>query len=138
MGIQFTVYPVAGLVSYAVDGPATDAQAGAFLAAVVAHPHFQRGFDFLGEGGGPGEPDAAYSPPLARAVRSRTADVAPCRWAVVVSSHHGPGAVRRWAELVLADGIEVAPFLSRSDAVDWLADYWPPPTPCHDRTMENS
>jgi hypothetical protein len=121
LGIEFTIDPVAHLVGYTVEGATTDAQAQEFIGTVLADPHFGHGFDFLGECQGTHEPNGAYPPALARAVRAQAANLGPCRWAVVVSSPYGAGVVQRWAELVPASGVEVATFQTREAAVDWLA-----------------
>jgi hypothetical protein len=79
VGIQFTVYPVARLVTYTVEGLPTDLEASDFIEAVLARRHFKRGFDFLGECQTTDEPGAAYHPALARAVRGSAVAVGPCQ-----------------------------------------------------------
>ena len=127
MGIQFTIYPIASLVRYTVEGVPADLEAGDFIAAVLAHRHFRRGFDFLGECPGTNNPDTAYPLALARAVRWMTAEIGSCRWAVVVSSPAEASVVQQSVELVPVKGVEVVTFLTQSAAFDWLAADRSPP-----------
>lgn len=120
MGIQFTVYPIARLVGYMVEGDATEAEAGAFLAAVLAHPRYKRGFDFLGECRGAGEPAAACPSALARAVLARAAELGTCRWAVIVPAPEGADAAGRPGQPTAAGAVTLAAFPTRAAAVEWL------------------
>ena len=131
MGIPFTVYPLVFLVRYTVEGPVTPDDARRFLDAVLADPHYRRGFDFLGEGRTAGVPDAGYPEVLAYEVWGRAADLTACRWAVVAASPGGVALVRMRAVLTRKEGVEVAPFLTPEAALEWLgartARITPPP-----------
>jgi len=120
MGIRFNVYPMARLVAYTVDETATPEDARTFLDAVLAHRHYQRGFDFLGDRSAGGEPDASYIHAIALEVRNRVDRLAPCRWGVVVPTLVGFGMVRMWAILTQETGVEIAPFLSAAEASEWV------------------
>jgi hypothetical protein len=121
MGITFTIYPVARVVAYAVESGTNPSDAREFLDAVVSHRHYRRGFDFLGDpraaGGDHGQ---SHIRSLAIEVRDRAADLAPCRWAVVVSSDVELGMVRMWAALVAEHSVEVVAFTSLAEASDWV------------------
>lgn len=116
MEIKFTVYPVACLVSYVVEGVAADAEVEAFLNAVLTHRHFRRGFDFLGESQGTHEPDAAFPPSFARTICASGAALGSCRWAVVVAPPRGEAL-----KLEPSGEVEVVSFSTREDAFDWLS-----------------
>ena len=121
MAIHFTIHPSARLVTYAVEGTATHDDAREFLDAVLAHPNFERGFAFLGDRRGPsGEPDMAYVRAVANEVRARASRLAPCRWAIALSTAGGFGAVRMCNLLTLESGVEMAPFMTPAQAVEWL------------------
>lgn len=121
MGIRFIIYPTARLVAYTVDGSATSDEARAFLDAVIAHRHFERGFDFLGDRfGDDEEPDTGFLRAIALEVRSRVTQLAPCRWAVVDPSPVAFGMVRMWGILVQESGLQVAPFTDMSEASEWV------------------
>ena len=135
MGIRFDVYPLVCLVRYTANGAVTANDARQFLDAVLAHRHFEPGFDFLGDANATGrEPDAAYTAALANEVRARADVLSPCRWAVVVSSPGGLALVRLWAPLTQAGGVEVAPFRTPDDAMAWLGPrtaVFRTPSPAH-------
>jgi hypothetical protein len=120
VSIHFTVYPVGCLIRYQVRGVPTTAEAAAFLDAVLAHRRFRSGFAFLGEAGDD-NPQVPYTALLAAEVRARADRLAPCRWAVVVSSTAGTDLVRSWAEEIPTAGVEVVPFPTTAEAIDWLA-----------------
>ena len=121
MAIRFTVHPSARLVTYAVEGTTTRDDAREFLDAVLAHPNFERGFAFLGDRRGPdGEPDMAYVRAVAKEVRARASRLAPCRWAIALSTPAGFGAVRMCNLLTLESGVEMAPFMTPTQATEWL------------------
>jgi hypothetical protein len=121
MGISFTVYPLARVVAYTVDGGTTANDAREFLDAVVAHRHYRRGFDFLGDpSGAGGELGQSHLRSLALEAIERAADLAPCRWAVVVSSDVELGMVRMWAALMVEASVEVAAFTSLAEASEWV------------------
>lgn len=123
MSIRFSIVPAARLVTYTVEGIATDDRIREFLDAVLADPHFRRGFNFLGEGAGPlAGLCAAYSEALSRGVLARRDRFAPCRWAVVIGygSVMGLNALEARAVLARACALEMNLFMDRSAALDWL------------------
>ena len=50
MPVHFAIDPFERLVVYVVEGNATYEEAARFLDAVISHPDFERGFNFLGDG----------------------------------------------------------------------------------------
>jgi hypothetical protein len=117
--IRFAVCPRTRLVVYTIDREPMPRDALAFLDAALAHPSYRRGFGFLGEGRGRVAPDAAFNPALAREVRARVDLLAPCKWTAVVASPAGLAMVRTWAAPARGGGVEVAPFLTVEEAVEW-------------------
>ncbi len=87
MGIQFAVDPTSRVVHYDVVGKTSSNDAGQFLNAVLTHPRFERGFNFLGDCR---EAEVELNATCIRAITAELrawADfMAPCRWAVVISS----------------------------------------------------
>ena len=67
------------------------------------------------------EPDAAYVRTMDQEIRARLALLAPCRWAVVVSTPDAFAAVRAWGILLQGSGVEVVPFMSMEAAAEWVA-----------------
>jgi hypothetical protein len=129
MPVHFAIDAAARLVAYAVEGDATPEEAREFLDAVLARPDFERGFYFLGDRRAAALPDAVFVREVAREVRSRAGSLAPCRWAVVVPSLAAFGMVRMWGVLTERSGVEVVPFTSPDEAIEWLglpAAYSPP------------
>ncbi len=123
MAIRFSVHPSARLVTYEVEGTATRDDAKEFLDAVLAHPNFERGFAFLGDRRGPGsEPDMTYVRAVAKEVQARASRLAPCRWAVALSTAAGFGAIRLCNLLTLESGVEMAPFMTPDQAAEWLGE----------------
>jgi hypothetical protein len=135
VSIRFDVYPLVCLVRYTANGPVTPDDARQFLDGVLAHRHFDPGFDFLGDAIGAGrDPDAVYTAALAHEVRARAHLLAPCRWAVVVPTPGGLALVRLWAPLTREGGVEVAPFRTADDAMAWLGPrtaVFRAPSPAH-------
>jgi hypothetical protein len=128
--VQFAIDPDARLVAYLVRGSPTPAEARAFLAAVLAHPDFERGFHFLGDRRA-AAPSAGYGLSAAAAVNDRRGLLAPCKWAVVTADTVGSGVARMVAMAARRSGVEIRPFGSVGEAAAWLdlpADYSPPPT----------
>src|SRR5947208_2125435 len=97
MPIQFSVYPFGRLVTYSVERVPTPAEVQAFLDAVLMHRDFRRGFAFLGEATTGDIPHAAFTTNMAREVQARAKRLAPCKWAVLVTSPAGHGLVLRRA-----------------------------------------
>jgi hypothetical protein len=123
VSIRFSIVPAARLVTYTVEGIATDDRVREFLDAVLADPHFRRGFNFVGEGAGPlAGLCAAYSERLSRAVLAQRDRLAPCRWAVVIGygSVMGLNSLEARAVLARACDVEVDLFMDRSEAINWL------------------
>ena len=121
MGITFTVYPVGRLVRYSVEGADTPDDHRAFLDAALASRHFERGFMFLGDRRWAVDLDAAYVRMIDQDIRARLAQIAPCRWAVVVSTPAAFAAVRAWGALLQGCGVEAVPFMSMEAAAEWVA-----------------
>jgi hypothetical protein len=120
MSIHFSVYPFGRLVTYTVEGVPTPAEVEAFLDAVLAHRSFCREFAFLGEAAAGGAPHGAFTTSMAREVRARAKRLAPCKWAVLVASPTGHDLVVRRAERTQDSGVEVAPFRTPDEALNWL------------------
>lgn len=121
MPIHFAIDRRRRLVCYAVEGDATAAEARAFLGAVLSHPDYDRGFDFLGDrrevSGAPGAP---YVRTVAAEVTDRRRELAPCRWAVVVADDAGFGMARMWSLLADGSGVTIRPFRRAEEAAAWL------------------
>ena len=84
MPIYFTVDRALRQVAYVVEGDATPDEARAFLDAVLAHPEFRPGFDFLGDRRGVDRaPGTRYVRAAAGEMRARATDLRRCRWAAV-------------------------------------------------------
>jgi hypothetical protein len=119
--ISFTVYPVGRLVQYTVEGSDTPEDHRAFLDAVLANRHFERGFMFLGDRRWAADPDASYVRTMDQDIRARLPQLTPCRWAVVVSTTAAFAAVRAWGALLQGCGVEAVPFMSMEAAAEWVA-----------------
>lgn len=120
MPVLFQIDPIACLVSYSVAGSATPDEAGEFLNAALRHPHFERGFNFIGDRREvDADPDATYIQAAADELRTVAPLIAPCRWAVVVPSEAGFGIVEMWALLTDGCGVEIAPFTEMGRALEW-------------------
>jgi hypothetical protein len=130
MGVHFAIDRDARLVAYAVEGHVTADQARAFIAGILVHPDYEPGFNFLGDRREvEWEPDSAHVVAVALEVEARKAWLAPCRWAVLVSSDVGYGMARMWGLLTIGTGVSIRPFRMVEKAVEWLglpADYSPP------------
>ena len=130
MGVHFTIDVDARLVTYMVEGVITSDHARAFFAAVMTHPDYEPGFDFLGDRREIGEePDSVYVRAVSLEVMFRKGILGPCRWAVVVSSDVGYGMARMWGMLTESTGVRIMPFRTMSEAASWLglpAAYSPP------------
>jgi hypothetical protein len=121
MGVRFAIDKSARLVAYVVEGDATPGEARAFLDAVLAHPDFERGFDFLGDRREVDRaPTAAYIHSLSHLMNARRVLLGPCRWAVVVADEAGYGMARLWEQLTGSSAIEVEPFRTPEEATAWL------------------
>jgi hypothetical protein len=85
--VHFMIDVDARLVSYLVEGITTADHARAFFAAVLTHPDYEPGFNFLGDRRQIAEePDSAYIRSVALEVMAQQAVLGPCRWAVLVAS----------------------------------------------------
>jgi hypothetical protein len=121
MPIQFTVEPQARLIVYVVEGNATSDEARLFLDAVLAHPAYQRGFTFLGDRRDVVRgPTSAYVYGITDEVNARATQIAPCRWAVIVSDTYAYGMARMWAIMTERSGVQILPFRTAKAATDWL------------------
>jgi hypothetical protein len=125
--VHFTVDGDARLVCYVVEGVTTADHARAFFAAVLTHPDYETGFNFLGDRREIGEePDSAYVRAVALEVMTRQAVLGPCRWAVLVATDASYGMARMWGLLTESTGVEIKPFRTLGEAAKWLglpADY---------------
>jgi hypothetical protein len=121
MPVRFAIDRTMRLVVYVVEGDATAAEASDFLDAVLAHPDFERGFNFLGDRRGVDRaPSSAYVRSVADAVKARSESLGPCSWAVVVGSDSGYGMARMWGILTDASAVEIVPFRTPEAASTWL------------------
>jgi hypothetical protein len=119
--VHFSVDVDARLVSYVVDGITTADHARAFFAAVLTHPDYEPGFNFLGDRRKIAEePDSAYIRAVALEVMARQAVLGPCRWAVLVGSDTSYGMARMWGLLTEPSGVEIKPFRTPGEAARWL------------------
>jgi hypothetical protein len=129
MGIQFAIDRRVRLVIYLVDGDATQAEARAFFDAVLAHPEYRCGFDFLGDRRGAcATPDPGYVFAVSAEVLTRASVLGSCRWAVVVADDAAHDRAQTWAAMVAPSGVLIHPFRTAEEAADWLglpADYDP-------------
>jgi hypothetical protein len=121
MPIHFAIDRRRRLVCYAVEGDATAAEARAFFEAVLSHPDYARGFDFLGDRREVGEaPGTHYVQTVAAEVKARRRELGPCRWAVVVADDAGFGMARMWSILADGSGVDIRPFRCAGEAAAWL------------------
>jgi hypothetical protein len=128
MPIHFAIDPGKRLVAYVIERNATAGEASAFLDAVIRHPDYRWGFDFFGDRRGVKAPESHYICSVAVEVNARAQQLAPCRWAVVVSDLLGFGMMRMCALLVEESGVIIHPFQDFDEAVAWLnlpANYSP-------------
>jgi hypothetical protein len=121
VSVHFTIDRAVRLVAYVVDGTATEDEAREFLDSVLAHPDFETGFNFLGDRRGvTAVPDATYIYAVAVEVNRHHADLAPCQWAVIVSSDVAYGMTRMWGLLTADSGVKIIPFRTAEVATAWL------------------
>ena len=121
MPVHFAIDPFERLVVYVVEGNATDEEAARFLDAVISHPDFERGFNFLGDRRDVVQgPTAAYVYGVADEVNMRKQELAPCRWAVIVSDDYAYGMARMWGIMTEYSGVYILPFHTAEAATDWL------------------
>jgi hypothetical protein len=129
MGVHFSIDGEAQLVSYSVEGLTTTDHARAFLAAVLVHPDYEPGFNFLGDRREVmQEPDSSYVRAVSLEVLARQAVLGPCRWAVLVASDVSYGMARMWGLLTQSSGVDIRPFRTQDEAMRWLGlptDYLP-------------
>ncbi len=129
MGITFRVHSAARLVEYAVEGNPTADEAREFFEAVLAHPDFTRGFNFLGDRRGAHRTGTLYIQAIAAQVNTRCKDLAPCRWAVVVSGELAESMARLWAQMTGFSGVKICAFPTVEEAAEWLGIARVPPRP---------
>jgi hypothetical protein len=131
MPIRFTIDSAARLVSYVVEGDASADEADQFFDAVLAHPEYRRGFNFLGDRRAVTRaPGTLYVQRIAAEVNARCKALGRCRWAVVVSGELADGMARMWAQMTGFSGVEVRAFRTVEAACEWLGvapDRSPPP-----------
>lgn len=121
MGVRFTIDADERLVSYVVEGITTLDHARAFFAAVLTHPDYAPGFNFLGDRREVDEePDSAYIRAVSLEVLARQGILGPCRWAVLVDSDASYGMVRLCGLLTASSRVEIKPFRTMSEAGQWL------------------
>ncbi|MBN9122472.1 MAG: hypothetical protein J0I06_25565 [Planctomycetes bacterium] len=121
MGVRFSIDRRERLVSYVVEGGATQTEAHAFFDAVLAAPDYRCGFDFLGDRRGAGaESDPSYVYAVAAEVLAHAAVLGPCRWAVVVADDDAHRRALTWAALAAPSGVEIRPFRTADEAAGWL------------------
>jgi hypothetical protein len=121
MPVQFTIDPTARLVVYVVEGNATPHEARRFLDAVIHHPDYEPGFNFLGDRRDVVRaPSSGYVYGVADEVKHRKAQLGPCKWAVIVSNDHAYGMARMWGILTDKSGVEILPFRQAEEATEWL------------------
>jgi hypothetical protein len=130
MSVHFRIDPGSRLVSYVVEGDATADEAREFLDAVLAHPEYRRGFNFLGDRREVDRaPGTRYVHVVAAEVNARCKALGRCRWAVVVSGELADGMARMWGQMTGFSGVEIRAFRSVESACEWLgvvADRAPP------------
>jgi hypothetical protein len=96
---------------------------GERLDAVLRSPRYARGFGFVQsqDRRGPGL-SASQIQDVAAVIRSHAPRIAPCRWAVVVTTEEDLAAARVLALLTRGTGVSVAPFTSLSSAEQWASE----------------
>ena len=123
MSINFTVQPSTRLVVYTVEGTPTGEDVREFFDAVIAHPDLEGGFGFLGDyRERASDPDPGYVRLLAREIRVRAQQIAPCRWAMIVKTASGFASARLCGLLTYGTDIEIAPFLTPEEAAAWVEE----------------
>jgi hypothetical protein len=119
--ISFTIDPAARLVVYIVEGNATREEAIEFVDTVIAHPHFRRGFNFLGDRRDVVKgPSSGYIYGITEDINARKKELAPCRWAVIVSDDYAYGMARMWGIMTEKTKVEILPFRTAEEATVWL------------------
>jgi hypothetical protein len=119
---QFRPYPSAKLVWYTVEATTTNKQVREFLGAVLAHPHFRPGFDFLGESHtSDGDTLVASLALIALEAGARTDALGSGRWAFVVPGARVLETVCERIALFPPGAVDIAAFLTPGEAMDWLA-----------------
>lgn len=123
MSRGFTIDPSTRIVSYTAQGLLALDDACEFFDAVLAHPHYDHRYNFLGDCRGlTSEPSADYVRAVSHEVRARAKALGPCRWALVFSSSKAIGAARLCAELTQGYGIKFGLFVSVTEAVGWVSN----------------
>jgi hypothetical protein len=129
MPIDFTIDPAARLVVYIVEGTASREEAIEFIDTVIAHPEFQRGFNFLGDRRDVVHgPSSGYVYGVTEDINSRRNALSPCRWAVIVSNDYSYGMARMWGIMTERAKVEILSFRMAEEAAGWLgvsADHVP-------------
>jgi len=121
MPISFTIDTAAHLVVYIVEGNATRQEAVEFLASVIAHPEFQRGFDFLGDRRDVVRGQtSAYVYGVTDEINARKESLAPCLWAVIVADEYAYGMSKMWATMTERSKVRIRPFRNAEEATNWL------------------
>jgi hypothetical protein len=121
MPVHFSIDCDARLVVYVVEGTATSTEARKFLDAVIVHPDFNRGFNFLGDRRDVVRgPSSGYVYGVSDEVKARKSHLAPCKWAVIVSDDFAYGMARMWGILTEKSGVEILPFRQAKEATEWL------------------
>jgi hypothetical protein len=123
MSRGFTVDPSTRIVSYTAQGILAIDETREFFNAVVAHPHYDRRYNFLGDCRGlTGEPSPLYIHAVTEEVQARAKEFGPCRWALVFASPRAIGAARLCADLTEGSGIKFGLFVTVAEAVGWVSN----------------
>jgi hypothetical protein len=119
--IQFTVEPELSLVSYTVTGSIRMNDAKEFFDAILTHPDFRRGFNFIGDRRDMVTARAdEYARAVAALVEQNRRRLAPCRWAVLVPNPVAFGMARMWSLMASETGVSIQPFYELTEAIEWL------------------
>ena len=121
MPVHFVIDPLVQIVAYVVEGDATPGEAREFFEAVIRHPDFEPGFDFLGDRRDVERvPGVSYIRAVADEVMAHQGELGRCKWAVIVSDDAAIGMVRMWGLMAELSGVEIEPFRSPQEATLWL------------------
>jgi hypothetical protein len=121
VSVNFFVNATSRLVTYVVEGSASNEDMCEFFDAVAESPQFEKGFAFLGDCRKfYGDPQVSLVRSVASEIRTRAGIFGPCKWAMLFSTAAGFGAVRVCGLLTYGTGIQFEPFMTPVEAERWL------------------
>ena len=117
---SYSFHPTSRVVTHRLEGTPAPALVGEFLDTVVSDPDFAAGYNFISDLRDCKDPGCTFLQAFAKEVRARAALIAPCQWAMVVSTQGGVTAVHLLNVLTFGYWVEFAAFLTPEEAVEWV------------------